>query len=69
MFKILTSKESLLQYGAAFSAIRTPVTVPPVNDNIGTFGCVTNASPARGPSPYTMLHTPLGSPIVNETCR
>ena len=62
---MLTSKESLLQCGAAFSAICTPVTVPPVNDRTGTFGCVTSASPARGPNPYTMLHTPPGSPIVN----
>ncbi len=39
-----------------------PVLVDPVNDTMSVLGWATIASPTTGPSPVTMLKTPLGSP-------
>lgn len=57
-----SSNESFLQYGALRSVISLAVAVLPVNEINGTSGWDTNASPARGPVPKTMLTTPGGKP-------
>src|SRR5690606_20270797 len=44
-------------------AIRRPTAVLPVNDTAFNAGCSTSGSPTSGPSPWTMLSTPAGSPI------
>src|SRR5262245_39683139 len=57
-----SSRAIFLNMGAAVRAISAPVIVPPVNDNVRTFGCFTSAAPALAPRPCTMLRTPAGSP-------
>ena len=46
--------------------IRRPTAVLPVKEMRETDGCFTMASPALGPVPYTMLHTPGGRPEGKE---
>ena len=52
--------------GAAFCATATPARVEPVNDTIATSGCVLIAVPATGPSPFTRLKTPAGTPAASR---
>lgn len=62
-----TSSENFLHCGAQTSRILLAVTVPPVNDTRGTSGCLTRASPARGPTPNTILITPGGTPEAKKS--
>ena len=48
--------------GAAFCATKDPARVDPVNDIMSTSGCLDNAVPTPGPSPFTILKTPAGTP-------
>src|SRR6185369_9724585 len=48
--------------GAAAVATATPARVEPVNDTMSTPGCDAIAAPTVGPSPFTMLNTPAGTP-------
>ena len=48
--------------GAAFCATSTPARVEPVNDTMSTSGCLDSAVPTPGPSPFTRLNTPAGTP-------
>ena len=43
------------------------MTVPPVKDNSGTFGCFVKGDPAFGPVPNTILTTPFGNPASTMT--
>ena len=63
---LLTSSDSLLTKGAEMAWILCPTAVLPVNDIKGTFGCLTSASPARGPTPNTMFTTPGGTPEMQN---
>ena len=63
--EMLTSSDSLLMNGADLAWILCPTTVLPVKETRGTCGCVTMASPARGPVPNTTLTTPGGRPVIN----
>ena len=55
-----SSIESPLSIGAALAKISWPVLLSPVNEISGTPGCLTSASPASSPSPFTRLNTPPG---------
>ena len=46
--------------------ILCPTAVLPVNDIKGTLGCLTSASPARGPTPNTIFTTPGGTPEMQN---
>ena len=61
-----SSRLSFLKLGAANVLMRAPVAVPPVNEIIGTSGCVTSGSPTPGPVPWTMLRTPAGKPTSSR---
>ena len=63
---LLTSSDSFLTKGAEMAWILCPTAVLPVNDINGTFGCLTSASPARGPTPNTMFTTPGGTPEMQN---
>ncbi|SAL62529.1 hypothetical protein AWB73_06884 [Caballeronia turbans] len=41
-----------------------PARVDPVNDTISTSGCALSAAPTLGPSPFTRLNTPSGTPAA-----
>ncbi len=58
----LTSRDSFFMNGAETLCILSPTAVLPVNEMTEMFGCLTIASPARGPTPNTRLHTPGGRP-------
>ena len=60
----LTSRDSFLTKGAEILWIRDPTAVLPVKEITETSGCFTIASPARGPEPKILLHTPGGKPGV-----
>ena len=62
----LTSSDSFFTYGADTLCILLPTAVLPVKEMTETEGCLTMASPARGPVPYTTLHTPAGRPGRGE---
>lgn len=47
---------------AAFSAIKRPTSVEPVNATLRMSGCVTMAWPADSPKPGTTFMTPSGKP-------
>ena len=51
---------------AAFFATWTPARVEPVNDTMSMPGCEARAAPTVGPSPFTRLKTPAGTPA---SCR
>src|ERR1700722_20539663 len=55
------SSDTFLNVFAAVAALAAPVRVEPVNEIALMPGCATNALPARGPVPCTMLSTPAGS--------
>src|SRR2546423_15692014 len=57
-----SSSDTRLSIGPAAPAIHLPTAVEPVNEIVGTSGCVTSAAPARAPVPCTMISTPAGSP-------
>lgn len=57
-----SSKESLLQWGALSSVIRSAVGWLPVKEMRGTSGWDTRASPTLGPVPNTIFTTPGGTP-------
>lgn len=61
---LFTSSESFLTKGAEMAWILWPTAVLPVNDIRGTFGCLTSASPALGPTPNTMFTTPGRRPEI-----
>ncbi len=61
-----SSSETFLKSGAHVSATRLPVTVPPVNEMVPTFGCAVMAWPTFGPVPWTMLSTPGGRPASRQ---
>ena len=48
--------------GAAAVATATPARVEPVKETMSTSGCDEMAAPTVGPSPFTMLKTPAGTP-------
>ena len=48
-------------------ATRTPARVEPVNDTMSTPGCAAIACPTVGPSPFTRLNTPAGTPASWKT--
>ena len=50
--------------GAAERATSTPARVEPVNDTMSTPGCSAIAWPTVGPSPFTRLNTPAGTPAA-----
>src|SRR5690606_8596801 len=52
---------------AALSATSMPARVEPVNDTMSTSECVLRATPAVGPSPWTRLNTPGGTPAASST--
>jgi hypothetical protein len=58
----------LIVSAAAF-ATSTPARVEPVKDTMSISGCREMASPTLGPSPSTMLKTPLGTPASPNTSR
>ena len=51
-----------LTVGAAACATSTPARVEPVIEIMSTSGCVASAAPTSGPSPWTRLKTPAGTP-------
>src|SRR5262249_60067059 len=51
---------------AAAIATATPARVEPVNDIMSTPGCEEMASPTVGPSPFTRLKTPAGTPASSR---
>ena len=53
--------------GAALRATSTPARVEPVNDTMSTSGCEEMAAPTVGPSPFTRLKTPAGTPASSST--
>ena len=57
------SSDSFFSIGAASDAMRRPTAVLPVNEIALTSGCATSGSPTSGPSPWTMLSTPVGKPM------
>ena len=67
-----SSCDTRLTVSAAAFATCTPARVEPVKDTISISGCREIASPTVGPSPSTMLNTPLGRPassrISAKTC-
>ena len=69
MYAVCTSSDSLLTKGAETLCILLPTAVLPVNEMTGTEECFTRASPALGPVPLTMLHTPGGRPGVEGRAR
>ena len=56
-----SSKLTLLKSFAAFSEIKAPALVEPVNETILTSGWLVKASPVTAPSPLTKLKTPSGN--------
>ena len=54
--------------GAAAVATATPARVEPVKDTMSTSGCEEMAAPTVGPSPFTMLNTPGGTPASCMIC-
>ena len=61
-----SSIERPFRCGAAFAKMSCPVRLSPVNEISGTSGCLTSASPASSPSPWTRLNTPAGRPGLLE---
>ena len=57
-----SSRATRLIVPAATSCTRRPAATDPVNDTMSTPGCAASASPASGPTPWTTLNTPAGSP-------
>src|SRR5579863_8836676 len=57
-----------LTVGAAAVATATPARVEPVNETIETSGCEAKAVPTVGPSPFTRLKTPGGTPASSRIC-
>ena len=57
-----SSCATLLTVGAAFFATSIPARVDPVKDIMSTSGCEERAAPTTGPSPFTRLNTPAGTP-------
>ncbi len=55
-----------LTEGAAASATRTPARVEPVKDTTPISSCAEIALPTVGPSPFTRLKAPFGTPA---SCR
>ena len=51
-----------LTVGAAFCATATPARVEPVKETMAISGCELRAEPTTGPSPFTRLKTPAGTP-------
>ena len=51
---------------AAFATSR-PARVEPVNDIMSMPGCAAIAAPTTGPSPFTRLNTPAGTPASCNT--
>ena len=49
---------------AAAFATRMPARVEPVNDTMSISGCAAIAAPTFGPSPFTRLKTPAGTPAA-----
>jgi hypothetical protein len=64
MFALLppSSCVTRLTVGAAACATATPARVEPVNDTMSIPGCDDSAAPTVGPSPFTRLKTPAGTP-------
>ncbi len=56
-----------LTVSAAFLATWTPARVEPVNDTMSMPGCDEMAAPTVGPSPFTRLKTPAGTPASCST--
>jgi len=56
------SSDSFLNEVAASRAISAPTLVDPVKEIARIPECAQSGPPARGPSPWTMLSTPGGSP-------
>ncbi len=52
---------------AAFTLIRLPTSVEPVNDTAFTRGSSTSASPSSLPAPVMQLNTPLGKPARTKS--
>ena len=69
MWQGLTSSESFLLKGAEARRIFSAVAGLPVKDINRISGCLTMASPTRGPVPNTMLTTPAGRPKRYELQR
>ena len=57
-----------LTVGAAAVATATPARVEPVKETMSTSGCDEIAAPTVGPSPFTMLNTPAGTPASCRIC-
>src|SRR5271165_7069539 len=53
---------------AAADATATPARVDPVKETIATSGCVAIAEPTVGPSPFSKLKTPAGTPASCRIC-
>ena len=54
-----------LTVGAAFLATSMPARVEPVNDTMSMSGWLDSAAPTPGPSPWTRLNTPAGTPAAS----
>ena len=52
---------------APAAATAMPARVEPVNDTMSMPGCAAMAAPATGPSPWTRLNTPAGTPASCST--
>ena len=55
-----------LTEGAAASATRIPPRVEPVKDTTSISSCAAMACPTSGPSPFTRLNTPAGTPASSR---
>src|SRR4029077_6780594 len=53
-----------LTVGAAFLATSMPARVDPANDTMSMSGWLDSATPTPGPSPWTRLNTPAGTPAA-----
>ncbi len=66
MFGLLppSSWATRLTVGAAFLATSMPARVEPVKETMSTSGWLDSAAPTPGPSPWTRLNTPAGTPAA-----